>query len=261
MMIIPRFVDRRINPAHLDRAHVIAYNIYIVNYLLEHNMPRPKKTDQEIAAMRQCILDAALTLLRREGPESLSIRNIADEIGVSHMSLYTYFDNRAAIVQALRERAFRDLDTFCDASLARAKNGDALMQIRASLSWFIQLSHDHPQLYQLAWRRSTDAASFRVDARNLSKVLDHLATLIQIGMDRQQCIHRDPTLAAIMAFSIVNGTLMLYHNIAAMTQVERDRLEVEMIEAAMTYLTQPDPKGFQMIAAVKEPSKDKKVSV
>jgi AcrR family transcriptional regulator len=208
-------------------------------------MPRPKKTDQEIAAMRERILDAAVTLLRKEGPESLSTRNIADQIGVSHMSLYTYFDNRAAIVQALRERAFTEVTAFCDASLARARTGDVLVQIRASLSWFIRLSRDHPQLYQLAWRRSTDATSFRVDSRNLNKVLDHLATLIHMGMDRQLCVQRDPTLAAIMAFSIINGTLMLYHNIAAMTQVQRDHLEAEMMEAAMTYLTQQDPKSFR----------------
>jgi AcrR family transcriptional regulator len=210
-------------------------------------MPRPKKSAAEITAMREQILDAALTLLQEQGIEDLSIRKIADQIGVSHMSLYTYFDNRAAIVQALRERGFQQMEAFCSTSLHRAETGDALEQVRASLAWFIRLSHDHPQLYQLAWRRANNGASFRVDSRNLTKVLEHLTSLIQLGIARGQCVHRDPTVAAVMTFSIINGTLMLYHNIAAMTEVQRDLLEAEMMEAAMTYLTQQDPKSLRSV--------------
>jgi len=197
-------------------------------------MPRPKKTKQEIKAMRERILDAALALLQQDGLEGVSIRKIADRVGVSHMVLYGYFENRAAIIKSLRERGFEQMETFCAESLRRAETDDALVQVRALLERFIQISREHPMLYQLAWRRDL---SLRADPQNVTHILEHLAQLIQLCMARGQCIERDPTLAAAMAFSIVNGTLMLYHSISAIGRTEQTKLEREVIEAAITYLT------------------------
>jgi AcrR family transcriptional regulator len=202
-------------------------------------MARPRISDEEIAAMRERILDAALALLRQEGMEGISIRKIADRVGVSHMSLYNYFENRAAIIKGLRERGFEQLEAFCIGSLRRAETGNALEQVRASLTKFVDLSHAHPQLYQLAWRRASNHTSLRVDSDNLSRVLEHLSRLIRLCAERGQCVERDASLAAVMAFSIVNGTLMLYHNIAAVGRTDRAQLESEMVEAAIIYLTTP----------------------
>ena len=197
-------------------------------------MPRAKRTEQEIKKMRERILDATLELLQQEGLEGVSIRKIADRIGVSHMLLYSYFENRAAIMQSLRERGFEQMDAFFAESLRRAETGDALVQVRASLGRFIQLSHDYPKLYQLAWRSAT---SWRVDSQNMATSLDHISRLIELCIERGQCIERDPALAAVMVFGIVNGTLMLYHSISALGEAERTQVELEAIEAAITYLT------------------------
>jgi AcrR family transcriptional regulator len=197
-------------------------------------MAPAKRTEQEIEAMRERILDATLELLRQEGLEGVSIRKIADRIGVSHMLLYSYFDNHAAIIQSLRERGFEEMEVFFAESLRRAETGDALVQVRESLGRFIQLSHEYPKLYQLAWRRAT---SWRVDSQNMTTTLKHLTRLIQLCIERGQCIERDPTMAAVMVFGIVNGTLMLYRSVSALGQTGQAQLETELIEAAMTYLT------------------------
>ena len=197
-------------------------------------MPRAK-TEEEIKAMRGRILDATLELLRQDGIEGVSIRKIADHVGVSHMLLYSYFENRDAILQSLRERAWEEIESFFAESLRRAEAGDALAQVRASLGRFIQLSHEYPKLYQLAWRRAT---SWEVDSQNMTATLEHLTRLIQLCIERGQCIERDPALAAVMVFGIVNGTLMLYRSVSALGQTEQTALELEIIEAAITYLTE-----------------------
>lgn len=201
-------------------------------------MPRSKRTEQEIKAMRGQILEAALALLQQEGLDGVSIRKIADRIGVSHMLLYSYFENRAAIIQSLRERGFEQMEAFCVESLRRAETGDALIEVRALLERMIQVSREHPMLYQLAWRRSSDDPSPRVDLRNVTMILAHLTRLIRLCIERGQCTEREPALAAVMAFSVVNGTLALYHNVSAIGQTPRAQLEAEMIEAAIAYLTQ-----------------------
>jgi AcrR family transcriptional regulator len=164
----------------------------------------------------------------------VSIRKIADHIGVSHMLLYSYFENRDAIIQSLRERGWEEMEAFFAESLRRAETGDALVQVRASLGWFIDLSHEYPKLYQLAWRR---AASWRAESQNMTATLEHLTRLIQLCIERGQCVERDPALAAVMVFGIVNGTLMLYRSVSALGQTGQAQLETEIIEAAMTYLT------------------------
>jgi AcrR family transcriptional regulator len=184
--------------------------------------------------MRARILAAALALLRQGGPEGVSTRKIAERIGVSHMLLYSYFDNRAAIICSLRERGFEQMEAFCAESLRRAEAGDALDQVRALLGRFIQISHEQPMVYQLAWRRDL---SWRADPQNVTVILEHLSRLIQLCIERGQCIERDPSLAATMAFSMVNGTLLLYHSVSAMGQTDQAKLEREVIEAAITYLT------------------------
>jgi AcrR family transcriptional regulator len=197
-------------------------------------MPPTKRTEQEIKVMRRRVLDATLELLREEGLDGVSIRKIADRVGVSHMLLYSYFENRAAIIQSLRERGFEEMDTFFAESLRRAETGDALVQLRASLGRFVQLSHDYPKLYQLAWRSAT---SWQVDSENLTAMLDHISRLIELCIERGQCIERDPALAAVMVFGFVNGTLMVHRSISALGQTEQTQLESEIIEAAITYLT------------------------
>jgi AcrR family transcriptional regulator len=197
-------------------------------------MTPARRTEQEIKLMRECILDATLELLRQEGLEGVSIRKIADRVGVSHMLLYSYFENRAAIIQSLRERGFQRTEAFFAEALRRAETRDALVQVRASLGRFIQLAHEYPKLYQLAWRSAT---SWGVDSRGMTTILEHLSRLIQLCIERGQCIERDPALATVMVFGIVNGTLMLYHSVPALGQVEKAQLETEAIQAAMTYLT------------------------
>jgi AcrR family transcriptional regulator len=202
---------------------------------MEAHMAPAKRTEQEIKEMRERILDATIELVRQEGLEGVSIRKIADRIGVSHMLLYSYFENRAAILQSLRERGFQQMEAFFAESLRRAETGDALVQVRASLGWFIQLAREYPKLYQLAWRSAT---SWGVDSQKMTTSLDHLSRLIQLCIERGQCIERDPALAAVTVFGIVNGTLTMYHSVSALGQAGQAQVETEVIEAALTYLTE-----------------------
>ena len=67
-------------------------------------MPRAKKTAAQLEATREKTLDAALSILQVRGYEAITSRAIAGDLGIAHMSLFAYFENHAAILQALRER-------------------------------------------------------------------------------------------------------------------------------------------------------------
>ena len=89
-------------------------------------MPRPKKTPEEIAKMRDRILTAAMDLLEEAGMVGLSIRKIGKRLGVSHMALYTYFESRSAVIEALKARWVEKLKVRREETVRAALTGDAL---------------------------------------------------------------------------------------------------------------------------------------
>jgi AcrR family transcriptional regulator len=50
------------------------------------------------------VIDAALALLDTEGLAAVSFRRLSSDLGVSHMTLYGYFDSKEALLEALVAR-------------------------------------------------------------------------------------------------------------------------------------------------------------
>jgi AcrR family transcriptional regulator len=199
-------------------------------------MPRPKQTEEQIAAMRARILDAAAELLSDEGPEALSIRAIADRVGVSHMVLYTYFQNRDALMAALSERQRDHMRERHADMLRRAETGDLREVLREVLASYAHMAHRYPRLYQFAWVQPIDAGNLNDRPHPLEAHLQHLSDLIDLGIERRLCGDRDPLLAAATAFSIVNGPLFLYHCGRMSDEAWCHQLEQEALGVAMRYL-------------------------
>ena len=56
------------------------------------------------------ILDAALSLLDQGGTDAVSVRGIANAVGLAPNAIYTYFPNKAALMAALAERLLGEVD-------------------------------------------------------------------------------------------------------------------------------------------------------
>lgn len=204
-------------------------------------MSRPKKTPEEIAEMRDRILTAAMDLLEETGTIGLSIRKIGKRLGVSHMVLYTYFESRNAVVEALKARWMEKLQARREETLQAAQTGDALVALREALAHIVQLSHERPRLYHLAWVH-TNSDEFSHDQSSYTEsYLEHLACLIELCIERGQCVARDSRLAAAMVLCIVNSPHVLYRSERLADEVLYAQLEPEALQAAMGYLTKPQP--------------------
>lgn len=62
----------------------------------------------ELVDLRRRILDAAWELGCEHGEAGLTIRRIAERVGISATHLYTYFDGKGALLQELRSRVHDD---------------------------------------------------------------------------------------------------------------------------------------------------------
>jgi AcrR family transcriptional regulator len=93
---------------------------------------------------RDEILDVAATVLEEQGPDALTMRELAARMGIRAPSLYKHVRDKDDIVAGIQERALVDMGRH----LAEAGNG--LTQLaHAYRSW----AQAHPRLYEMATRR------------------------------------------------------------------------------------------------------------
>ena len=200
-------------------------------------MPRPKKSEMQRKAMRARILDAAYALLQELGPQGLSSRAIADRLGMAHMALFTYFQNQSAILQALSERELATIQASQVVLEERAKREDIHQVMRAALAFYSAFENENPNVYRLVWVMPADKREDPDQARlRLQSNVQHLARLIQQGIERGVFEYRDSFLAAEVVFGMVNTPLIFFHNGQITSPELRDRLVEEMLVAALHYL-------------------------
>ncbi len=201
-------------------------------------MPRPKQTEEEREAMRERILDAAHELLMEQGPEALSTRAIAERLGVSHMVLYTYFENHDALSSALRMRLREEREATRAEALHQAETGDVAAIMRESLARYATTAKEHPALYTFLWVQPISPGGTWQEQphRPYQGNIRYLAQLAQIGMARGVFVERDPLLAAGVAFATVHAPLLFYYSGRLADADLRDRLSAEALDVAMHYL-------------------------
>lgn len=93
-------------------------------------------------------MSAATGLLVSAGsPEAVTLRAVAREIGIATTSIYSHFPDRAAILQAVADRAF----TAMTAASLRAGEGvtDPVARLVGGCRAYVDFAREHPQLYAL----------------------------------------------------------------------------------------------------------------
>jgi TetR/AcrR family tetracycline transcriptional repressor len=100
------------------------------------------------------VVDRALALADASGLESLTIRKLATELGVTPMALYWHFRGKDELLEALAERAWSEIDTSVDAALPWPD------QLRALLTSLVSVLRAHPAAAQLLARseKNSEAA-------------------------------------------------------------------------------------------------------
>jgi len=97
---------------------------------------RPGTRDARRQAQRQALLDAASEMLAKGGPDALSLRKLAAEVGASTMAVYTAFGNKDGLILALFEEAFSRLNEALSAVPNRSGAAQYLADLGAAYRRF-----------------------------------------------------------------------------------------------------------------------------
>ena len=93
--------------------------------------------------LRQAALDVALATVEQSGAANLSIRKVAEEVGVTHRALYRHFDSKARLLQEVLCEGFR---LFNRQLLSANETPEAFA------SAYVDFAMEHPHLYALMMR-------------------------------------------------------------------------------------------------------------
>lgn len=103
--------------------------------------------------LRAEILKAATRIVEGCGPDCVTMREVAQEVGYSPTTLYLYFKDKHAILAEVIVEGFSDLADFCDMSEVGPGNVDRFRQRgRAYIVWGLM----HPNLYSLMFETRVD---------------------------------------------------------------------------------------------------------
>jgi len=109
-------------------------------------MPRVL-SDTDVADFRERLCEAAERLFAERGPDAVTMRQLASELGVSPMTPYRYFEDKNDILAAVRANGF---NRFADA-LERARNSAIGASARGSAvgEAYVDFALQHPHAYKL----------------------------------------------------------------------------------------------------------------
>lgn len=161
--------------------------------------------------LREACVEEALSIIGSGGLETLSLRDLARRLGVSHQAPYKHFPSRDHLLAEIVRRAF---DDFAAALAASEGQGDALSDSRAMGAAYVQFALSRPLHYRLMFGGALpDPAqhpdmmrsarrSFSLLRESLRRVFDATGTAVS---------ETDLDLESLVAWSNLHGAVSLLH--------------------------------------------------
>ncbi len=95
--------------------------------------------------LRQAMLDAAIEELAEHGEEGLSVRSLADRVGVSHAAPYHHFGKRDDLLGSIAEEGFRRAHAALD-QVEEVEPRERLVQLGLA---YVHFGWENPALFRL----------------------------------------------------------------------------------------------------------------
>ncbi|MEU6595010.1 TetR/AcrR family transcriptional regulator [Streptomyces sp. NPDC046881] len=107
-------------------------------------------TDSD-AGLRARLVDVGVELLAAEGPQALTLREIARRAGVSHGAPRRYFPTHRELLSAIARRGFAELAGRAQATLEREAGGPRA-RVAALARTYLEFARERPGMYELMFR-------------------------------------------------------------------------------------------------------------
>ncbi|MEU1279785.1 WHG domain-containing protein [Streptomyces sp. NPDC005805] len=157
--------------------------------------------------LRAALLERAAAVLAESGPDGLSLRALARDLGVSHAAPSRHFRDRRALLDALAADGFTELNRRL--SEAAGAPGDTESRLTGAARAYVRFAVERPALLGLMFAAKTEQ-----DPTSCLRELGHeslrlAAALVEQGQREGLVRPGDPHRLAQVAFSTVHGLATL----------------------------------------------------
>jgi AcrR family transcriptional regulator len=165
------------------------------------------------ADLRDEIVAAAAQLLAESGDEeAVSIRRIADAVGVTPPSIYLHFADKAHLILAVCEDRLTGLDRRLDEAADGAD--DPVDAVLRRCRAYIDFGRENPEHYRIVFL-SRPVGSERLSEVSGTAVLEHMVEAVQRGIDAGAIVADDAGALALRLWFTVHGLTSLLLSKAA----------------------------------------------
>jgi AcrR family transcriptional regulator len=176
---------------------------------------RPRKRARRGSGeqLKADIVAAAKDLLAASADSAaVSIRAVADKVGVTSPSIYLHFADKDALISAVVADVFAELDAAMFA--AGAGVDDPLARLRAYGLAYVRFAVTHPEHYRVATMEHCEVGDGKVGASELDQTLhdtafSHLMETVQACMDEGIFASGDPLPVALQMWAAAHGIAAL----------------------------------------------------
>jgi AcrR family transcriptional regulator len=169
--------------------------------------PKRKRADSyHHGDLKAALVACATDILRKSGPDALTLRAVARAAGVSEAAPYRHFSDRRELVAAVAEDGFRKLQ---DAMLTAIQKGGR-EGMREVAKAYVSFAHDNPAEYHVMFgpevANTEGLDSLRQTSRSVLGFVAHgIAELQRAG----QVGPGDPAVIAVVIWAQLHGLVML----------------------------------------------------
>jgi AcrR family transcriptional regulator len=155
------------------------------------------------------ISQAALAILEAEGPEAVSMRRVADSVGITPMAIYHHFSNREALLDSVTNQQFA---TFLSYIEKRPMRGSPETQLISAMEAYIDYAFDRPRIFDYVFaQRRPGARRYPDDFRaRRSPTLNPIADVVRAAMQTGQVKKDDVWEVALELWALTHGYVALY---------------------------------------------------
>ena len=164
-----------------------------------------KKTAYHHGGLRPALINAAVSLIEREGPGEWTLRAAARKAGVTHAAPYRHFKDKKELLSAVAEEGFSDLIAWLRAELETA--GEVpLARLRAVAVGHVRFALAHPAYYRVmfgpeSFEKPAPPSLHAAATAAFQLLLDEVIACQRAGAVRGG----DPMDLAVFGFSAMHG--------------------------------------------------------
>ncbi len=202
---------------------------------------RPRSRRGEGALLRAEILDAAKDLLAETASEdAVSIRAVAQRVGVTPPSIYRHFADKDRLLLEVCHESF---DRFAAALEGPAAAADPIERIAALGRAYVEYAVDFPEHYRIMFMARFELSAQEYaeemirDESTFGILLRTSQDLIDAGLIRPDLADRGALHVGILFWSAVHGLASLFVAKPGLPWPDREQLVEDLVDVAVAGIT------------------------